>query len=63
MALYEFFCPDCKTDKEVLQKFTDAPPVCETKDCVSHAKPMRKKISRSSFELKGSGWAKDGYGG
>ena len=54
MPLYEFECPDGHVSEE-LQKPDDAPPKCEC------GKETKKRISLSNFELKGSGWYKDGY--
>ncbi len=56
MPIYEFNCPGCDKDKEVMQRYEDSAPVCE--ECKT---TMKKKISRSSFVLKGGGWYKDGY--
>jgi len=30
--------------------------------CPNCHKPMRRKVSRVAFSLKGDGWAKDNYG-
>lgn len=61
MPLYEYRCKVCGTKLEVLQKMADAPPVCEDETCTHYHKTMDKQISASNFELKGGGWAKDGY--
>ena len=57
MPLYEFGCEKCKTVKEVLQKYDDPAPSCS--ECSGET---RRLISRTSFELKGDGWARDSYG-
>lgn len=57
MPLYEFACECCGREEEVLQKYEDAPPVCE--QCMYE---MKKKISVTSFMLEGPGWASDNYG-
>ena len=44
---------------EVLQKFSDKP----LKKCEECGGAVEKKISSSSFHLKGSGWYKDNYSG
>lgn len=60
MPLYEYKCPKCSKEFERLlgHKEADKPqecPKCQTKEC-------KKQISRTSFSLKGGGWAADGYG-
>ena len=57
MPLYEYECESCSKQEEVLQKYGDPAPVCDT--C---AEEMRKKVSVTSFSLEGPGWAKDNYG-
>ncbi len=56
MAIYEYDCEQCGTF-EVLQKMTDAP--LETHERCG--KPVTRRVSRSSFALKGAGWYSDGY--
>lgn len=63
MPIYEYACPSCGKESEHLQKMDDPPPACEQEGCAKKGEPLRRKVSRSSFELLGSGWAKDGYGG
>jgi putative FmdB family regulatory protein len=62
MPIYEYRCPTCQKVEERLQKMGDLPPPCNNRECSMHGKPMEKLVSPSFFELKGSGWAKDGYG-
>ena len=57
MPIYEYQCLKCGKDHEVLQKFSD-PPMKTCPDCKGK---VEKKISASSFHLKGGGWYKDGY--
>jgi putative FmdB family regulatory protein len=57
MPLYEYRCPKCG-DFEVLQKSTEGP----LKRHEACGKPVRRKVSISSFQLKGGGWYADGYG-
>ena len=57
MPLYEYECEQCGRQEEVLQKHYDPAPVCDPCKSV-----MKKQVSRSSFSLQGSGWAKDNYG-
>jgi len=58
MPIYEYTCDQCSTRAEVLQKMDDPAPLCGK--C---KKPMSKMISSTTFSLKGSGWASDGYTG
>lgn len=56
MPIYEYVCSPCGELAEKLQKHNAPPPVCKQCDT-----PMKKTVSVSGFQLKGSGWAKDGY--
>ena len=59
MPLYEYECGKCNQSFEVLQKFSEAgQAACPT--CNSEA---QRKLSQSSFQLKGGGWYNDGYKG
>ncbi len=57
MPVYEYECNDCHKVFEVQQKMADDPltvcPECEG--------DLKKLMSMSSFQLKGSGWYADGY--
>lgn len=59
MPLYEYECTKCHEQVEVVQKFSDAPltdcPKCNT------AGVLQKKMSMSSFSLKGTGWYTTDY--
>lgn len=57
MPVYEYECDACKKIVEVQQRMTDAP-LTQCLECGGH---LRKLISMSSFQLKGSGWYADGY--
>jgi putative FmdB family regulatory protein len=56
MPIYEFSC-ECGNEKEDLVSVGT-----EHIKCEGCGKDMKKIISRSSFILKGSGWAFDNYG-
>jgi putative FmdB family regulatory protein len=63
MPIYEYRCAACGTEKEHFQKRDDPPPQCEQEGCARKGEPMERKVSKVNFELKGGGWARDGYGG
>ena len=61
MPLFEYRCPKCNTEFERLLKHSerDDAQACPNEAC--DEKQAKKLISRSSFSLKGGGWADDGY--
>lgn len=59
MPLYVFTCKVCEAEEEVLQKYTDPAPAACMK--CGAADSMEREVARTSFQLKGDGWAKDGY--
>jgi putative FmdB family regulatory protein len=58
MPIYEYKCEKCSYHFENLQKFSDPTldicPKCQTKN-------LKKLISSSTFNLKGSGWHNTDY--
>lgn len=59
MPIYEYACSHCGDDFEMLQPIGAEPPeACPT----CGAADVRKKVSMTSFVLKGSGWYRDHYG-
>lgn len=58
MPIYEYCCHDCGKVFEEIQKFSD-PPLTACPECNGK---LEKMISRGDFQLKGSGWYRDGYG-
>lgn len=56
MPIYEYHCEKCGIEVEIIAKLDDPPPLCSKAGCV-----MVKKISLSSFELKGTGWYKTDF--
>ena len=52
MPIYEYSCKKCGEVIEKIQKFSD-PPLKKHPDCGG---ALTKLISKSSFQLKGSGW-------
>ena len=59
MPIYEYRCPDCEHDFEELMKFSDPTPPCP--NCEGLA--AERRVSKTSFILKGGGWYKDLYSG
>jgi len=57
MPVYEYECSGCKKVFEIQQRIADAP----MNVCPECGASVSKLISRSSFQLKGSGWYSDGY--
>jgi putative FmdB family regulatory protein len=57
MPVYEYECGGCNKIFEVQQRIADEP----VKVCPACGGEVRKLISMSSFQLKGSGWYTDGY--
>lgn len=53
MPIYAYRCSSCGHEKDVIQKFSDAPlTVCPS--CGADA--FRKQLTAPAFQLKGSGW-------
>jgi putative FmdB family regulatory protein len=61
MPIYEYRCPACGCEEERLQRLKDPPPLCSHDRCERQGQEMTKLVSRTNFELKGTGWYKDGY--
>ena len=60
MPIYEYECEKCGNPIDVIQKIGDGPPAkCEK--CGAKGK-MKRRVSKSSFVLKGGGWGADLYG-
>jgi putative FmdB family regulatory protein len=57
MPIYEYDCRKCGTF-EVSQKMSD--PALTTHEVCGE--PVERRISLTSFSLKGGGWYSDGYG-
>lgn len=53
MPIYEYHCPACGNELEIIQKISDSP----LTDCPKCGKSsLEKVISSTQFQLKGSGW-------
>ena len=57
MPIYEYECSVCHKNLEVMQKITEGP-LTECPDCGG---ALRKKVSNTSFVLKGTGWYATDY--
>ena len=57
MPMYEYDCEKCGSHTEVIQKVSDAP----LKRCQKCRGKLEKMVSRTSFQLKGSGWYLSDY--
>lgn len=53
MPIYEYQCTLCGRELEAFQKITDAP-LTECPNC--HKDALKKLVSATSFQLKGTGW-------
>lgn len=60
MPRYEFVCPKCKQAIELERSINDeTTPLCCSEGCGGIE--MEQIISRTSFALRGGGWADSGY--
>lgn len=60
MPIYEYYCDACGHEFEVMQKISDKP----IRKCEKCGRlKVKKKVSRTTFVLKGSGWYVTDYGG
>jgi putative FmdB family regulatory protein len=57
MPMYEYQCEKCQKVSEVIQKFSDAP----LDKCPECGGKVTKLLSRTSFQLKGTGWYASDY--
>ena len=59
MPIYKYICEKCGAHMEIMQKVSDSPP----KRCKVCRGKLEKVVSRTSFQLKGSGWYMTDYSG
>ena len=57
MPIYKYACEKCGSQVEVIQKISDPP----LKRCAKCRGKLAKVVSRTSFQLKGSGWYATDY--
>ena len=60
MPIYEYACGKCGAHVEVMQKVSDPPLKRHGGGCGGK---LEKQLSRTSFQLKGSGWYVNYYAG
>ncbi len=53
MPIYEYRCSSCGTQKDVMQKFSDAP-LTTCPECGKET--FSKQLSAAGFQLKGNGY-------
>jgi putative FmdB family regulatory protein len=59
MPIYEYRCEACDQQFERWQRITEE----AVKTCPTCGKEVRRLISATSFQLKGTGWYASDYGG
>ena len=59
MPIYNFKCEDCAHVMERVQKYNAPAPSCDK----CEGETTRTLPQRTTFQLKGIGWARDGYEG
>ena len=53
MPIYQYHCPACDSEHEILQKMSDEP----ARICPACAAPaLQKQITAAGFRLAGTGW-------
>lgn len=57
MPIYKYICEKCGNHIEVIQRLSDKP----LKRCEKCRGKLEKIVSRTSFQLKGSGWYQSDY--
>ena len=62
MPIYEYECTEVKC-KEVTEKLVKMSEADDKVPCKTCGEKTEKKVSRTSFQLKGGGWESDGYAG
>jgi putative FmdB family regulatory protein len=63
MPIYEYKCAKCGEVTELIVRYSEKRNeeiTCTKNECAGQAKRI---LSRTSFALKGGGWASDGYSG
>jgi putative FmdB family regulatory protein len=55
MPIFEYHCPKCGANFEKIVRSSDAQVPCPC------GHELKRQIGKSNFQLKGTGWFKDGY--
>lgn len=63
MPTYLFECEACGFQEEVFMTFDEYHSTRPVRKHMADEAPMKIVIQKTSFALKGNGWAKDGYSG
>ena len=58
MPIYEYKCNECNNKKDIITKHEDRPRFITCGLCDGN---MTLVLPKTSFILKGAGWASDGY--
>jgi putative FmdB family regulatory protein len=58
MPIYEYFCEQCDFLDEYFLPINHETPTCDKCDTL-----MQRRVSITTFRLKGGCWSKDGYSG
>lgn len=58
VPIYEYICDACQHEFDLIRKVSD-PAVRKCPEC--GRLKVKRKVSLTSFQLKGEGWYKDGY--
>lgn len=58
MPIYQYQCPKCADDREVLQRMNAPPPSCAR--CIEPVE-MVKRPKAAAFVLRGQGWYQSDY--
>jgi putative FmdB family regulatory protein len=59
VPIYEYTCESCGCEKAEMRRVNER---LERLECPECGASMLLSISKTSFSLKGGGWAADGYG-
>lgn len=58
MAIYDYYCPKCESEKEIIHPMSESPEIL----CDECGEKMKIAIKNANFQLKGMGWVSKGNG-